>query len=249
MKIKITALLLTTGLLSACAENPSKSVHSENDRVVVKPLIPDQRPDLGRVSMSGPLSYNYKIYGDPVAAPAQVFSDDRFLYLQLGKGQLPPIPITRDGALVEYEIKRDFMIMTKVDSLILRLGPRKAYVDKRDLEIIRYEPVSKPKHIPMSLDVEISSPALPKKERVEKVKPVSSDWFEFSVEDVLKMDSTAEVGLSAATPGKWRVCPSPSSNSFKAAIKLQLKLSIEGWDVVLDPQCKARNAYIILEKQ
>lgn len=250
MKIKTTALILMTGVLPACTESPVKVVPEPVIKVAHNPYVVDQRLDLGRVSMSGPLSYAYKIYGDPVAAPAQVFSDDSFLYLQLNKGQLPPIPITRDGALVEYEVKRNFMIMSKVDSLVLRLGPRKAYVDKEDLEIIHYQSAMKPEYVPMALDVEISSPVLSKKLVVKKpVQPLLKERFEFSVEDVIKAESLAELGLNEIGVGMWRVCTPQSSTSFSAAIKLQLKLSIEGWNVEIDPKCKANNAHIILEKQ
>lgn len=250
MKIKLTALIIMTGTLSACAENPVHVVPEPITKVAHKPYIPDQRLELGKMTMSGPLSYNYKIYGDPVVAPAQVFSDANFLYLQLSSGQVPPIPVTRDGKLVEYEVKRGFMIMPKVESLVLRIGPRKAYVDTKSLDIIRYEPIRKSIHVPTFLNVEISSPepTAPPKKVVEEPKASPINKFSFNVGRVIKQSDLEVLGLSEARDGQWRICSYPGTISFKSALKLKLQMVAKGWKVDVDPKCKSDKQKIILEK-
>lgn len=245
MKTSLIIPIAIAGLLTACAENPVKKIEESKPKTSTNDvqIIPDQKPVMGSLTMSGALNYNYKIYGDPVAAPVQAFSDSRYMYLQLAKNQLPPIPITRDGSVIEYEVKRGFMVMPKVDSVVLRLGPRKAYIDKKNLDIVRYEPAQRGHHVPTSLNIEISSP-----EPIKKSKELKSNKLSFELDIISKLKTLDKIGLSEKQDGKWRVCAQPKAEAFKAAIKLQLKLSMNGWDAKVDPKCKLNEQKIILEK-
>lgn len=246
--------LLAAGLVTSCVKSPE----TKAEQLQVKPLsgkgplVPDQRPELGALKMSGPLNYNYKIYGDPVAAPNQVFSDDHYMYLQLNKGQVPPIPVTRDGKVVEYEVKRGFMIVPKAESLVLRIGPRKAFVDEKSLDIIRYDPFKLGgKMAESEINIKVAPPdPLRDKKTEERGYPSLKkgvEEFYIPVRDILSGGLPESVATHEVS-GSWRVCAYPSTSSFKAAIKLKLLLKNRGWSVDVDPGCKSSKTQILLER-
>jgi len=163
---------------------------------------------LREIAVPSGINFGYKIYGDPGAAPSQAFDDGKFLYLQFKQGVPPPIPVTRDGKLLEYEVMAGGMVrINKVDSVVLRLGPRLAYVDREGVEIIAL-PVSEARNT-ASLVVE-RPPAT--KEEVRRIA--------LPVDDV-----QAAVRKIKLNPGLWRICHGQSVQNLKLA--RQVKESVE----------------------
>ncbi|MCX8016319.1 MAG: TrbG/VirB9 family P-type conjugative transfer protein [Rhodocyclaceae bacterium] len=97
----------------------------------------NHKPELRRLTGSGRIYFGYRIWGDPGAAPSQVFDDGVYQYLQFKQGEPPPIPFTHDGRLLEYEVLQGGLTkILKQPAVVLRLGPRVAYVEHADVRII-----------------------------------------------------------------------------------------------------------------
>lgn len=120
----------------------------------------EQSPALGVIKTMDRHDYRYLIYGDPVVAPAQAFSDAHYLYLQLKPDQHPPLAYTRGGDLIEYDVIRSIMRLPKIDSVVLRIGTRRAYVDHKEARIIRPEPAAAQPPVEMDIAVRLPSATL-----------------------------------------------------------------------------------------
>jgi hypothetical protein len=164
---------------------------------------------LREIAVPSGIHFGYKIYGDPGAAPSQAFDDGKFLYLQFKQGVPPPIPVTRDGKLLEYEVMAGGMVrISKVDSVVLRLGPRLAYVDREGVEIIALPASSEPRN---AASLVVERPPAPKEEVRRIMLPVD--------------DVRAAVNKIKLNPGVWRICHGQSVQNLKLA--RQVKESVE----------------------
>lgn len=207
---------------------------------------------LREIAVPRGIHFGYKIYGDPGAAPSQAFDDGRFLFLQFKQGVPPPIPVTRDGKLLEYEVMQGGLIRTaRVDSVVLRLGPRAAFVDRADLEIVALaaSPNTSAAGValpaPPSVATPAGAPALkvepppqpqqapearkeqePKRE-VEQLQRLTLRWSDSSLP-------------SALDPGLWRLCHAPTLRDFAAAQSMRDRLQRDyaGVRVALTDACQ-----------
>ncbi|MCS6825044.1 MAG: hypothetical protein NZ553_00370 [Caldilinea sp.] len=125
--------MLVGAIVVGCAHH-----RADQPVVEVREEVVEQKPEPTVIKTYAAHDYRYLIYGDPLVAPAQAFSDGRFLYLQLKPEQAPPLAYTRTGEIVEYDLIKNVMKLPKLDSVVLRMGPRKAFVDHRDVNIVHY---------------------------------------------------------------------------------------------------------------
>lgn len=229
----------TTQPTAAGAQTPAVQGHNE-------------RPPLRHVPLAGSISFAYKVYGDPGAAPSQAFDDGRYLYLQFKAEEPPPIPMTRDGRLLEYEVMQGGLIKTaRVDSVVLRLGPRAAFVDRADLEIVALaaSPNTSAAGValpaPPSVATPTGAPAL-KVEPPPQPQPAPEARKEQEpkreVEQLQRL--TLRLGdsslPSALDPGLWRLCHAPTVRDFAAAQSLRDRLQRDyaGVRVALTDACQ-----------
>ncbi|WP_287963132.1 hypothetical protein [Alcanivorax sp.] len=235
---KTILVTLIAGSLAGCASSPSadKSHPAPKPMVNKRASIPDQRVPLSPIPLSGKLDYGYRLSGDPYVLPEQVFSDDKFLYLMLKKGQMPPLATTRDGKLLESEVRRGFVILPKADSVVLRIGSRKGYVNRKGLKIVSLRPVPKAPEMPLVLDVDVSRPDSDRKGRAGK-KGV-----------VIRLDPYKASSLPE--PGVYRACAFPSVSAYRALSKLKQRIASAGGEVLVLPSCwvKVKKDEIVLER-
>lgn len=128
------SVLVSLAALSGCVTPPVAEP-------AVEPAIQtsgiNSRPELRQVPLTGVISFAYTISGDPGAMPTQVFDDGRFLFMQFRPDEPPPIPHTPEGRLLEFEVMQGGLVRTvKQPSVVLRLGPRTAFVQHQTLEIV-----------------------------------------------------------------------------------------------------------------
>lgn len=229
------------------------------------------KPDLRQMPLKGKINFGYKIYGDPGAAPSQVFDDGRHIYLQFKQDEAPPIPMTRDGKLLEYEVMQGGLVKTpKVDTMTLRLGPRVAFVDRGELEIIslsgspgplssmsvakstmtpapgqfRVEPPASAARAPVVADSAIAPSAL--QPATPSAQTAASRYAFDPFDEGAAKRVIAGAGL---TPGAWRLCHAPTVRDFAAARAVQSMLEAEqkGVRVMLSDAC-AKPGEAILER-
>jgi len=204
---------------------------------------------LREIAVPRGIHFGYKIYGDPGAAPSQAFDDGRFLFLQFTQGLPPPIPVTRDGKLLEYEVMAGGLVRTsKVDSVVLRLGPRVAYVDREGVEIIALPSLSQARQAaslvverppstsqrtdePVATNVPKTPPTPEPKEEVRRLSLRGS-----SAKEIVSLVKDASLG-----PGLWRLCHSPSVRDLRLArqTKEVVESSFDGVRLVLSDSCGA----------
>lgn len=204
---------------------------------------------LREIAVPRGIHFGYKIYGDPGAAPSQAFDDGRFLFLQFKQGVPPPIPVTRDGKLLEYEVMAGGLVRTsKVDSVVLRLGPRVAYVDREGVEIIALPSLSQARQAaslvverppstsqrtdePVATNVPKTPPTPEPKEEVRRLSLRGS-----SAKEIVSSVKDASLG-----PGLWRLCHSPSVRDLRLArqTKEVVESSFDGVRLVLSDSCGA----------
>jgi hypothetical protein len=204
---------------------------------------------LREIAVPRGIHFGYKIYGDPGAAPSQAFDDGRFLFLQFKQGVPPPIPVTRDGKLLEYEVMAGGLVRTsKVDSVVLRLGPRVAYVDREGVEIIALPTLSGAPQAAslvverppsMSQRAEESVAASPPKTR--SVPEPKEEVRRLSVRGSSAKEIVASVKDASLGPGLWRLCHSPSVRDLRLArqAKEALESSFDGVRLMLSDSCGA----------
>lgn len=209
----------------------------------------NERPPLRHVPLAGSISFAYKVYGDPGAAPSQAFDDGRYLYLQFRAEEPPPIPMTRDGRLLEYEVMQGGLIKTaRVDSVVLRLGPRVAFVDRAGVEIIALPSLSQARQAaslvverppstsqrtdePVATNVPKTPPTPEPKEEVRRLSLRGS-----SAKEIVSSVKDASLG-----PGLWRLCHSPSVRDWRLALQTKevVESSFDGVRLVLSDSCGA----------
>ena len=266
--IAVCAAILSTGCTSYGPLLAQQKTSPDGTHAQVEGR--NTRPDLRQLPLQGKINFGYKIYGDPGAAPSQVFDDGRYIYLQFRQDEAPPIPITRDGKLLEYQVLHGGLVkIPKVDTVTLRLGPRVAFVDRAELEIISLagssgplSSVSAPGPAPTSWEESLlkveppppvpPSPAIP----ISAPTPLSppSERTAVAVErytiDLFDKDS-AKRSLAAArlAPGTWRLCHAPTVRDLAAAQALRSMLQTEYKDlrVLLSDSC-TRSGQAVLER-
>jgi len=195
-------------LLAALAASGCVTNQTPVDNSATQPLSSSSTP-LREIAVPSGIHFGYKIYGDPGAAPSQAFDDGKFLYLQFKQGVPPPIPVTRDGKLLEYEVMAGGMVrVNKVDSVVLRLGPRLAYVDREGLEIIALPSSSEVRN---AASLVVERPPSPKEEVRRIYVPVD--------------DVQSAIRKIRLNPGVWRICHGMSVQNLKLA--RQMKESFE----------------------
>lgn len=189
----------------------------------------DQKPELQVIKTYSAHDYRYLIYGDPVVAPQQAFSDGQFLYLQLKPEQVPPLAYTRSGDLIEYEVTRQIVKMPKIDSVVLRIGPRKAYVDHKDAGIVP------PNGITESLvEMKVERPAAQTGKR-KIVADAATD-----TKDIVKE-------ISASGAERWTVCHAASVNEAKLAAKFASAMKGIGISPTVKVGCGADDGKVEIE--
>jgi hypothetical protein len=204
---------------------------------------------LREVALPRGIHFGYKIYGDPGAAPAQAFDDGRFLFLQFKQGVPPPIPVTRDGKLLEYEVMAGGLVRTsKVDSVVLRLGPRVAYVDREGVEIIALPALSGTQQAaslvverPPSASQRTEEPVATKAPKAPPTPGLKEEVRRLSLRGSSAKEIAASVKDSSLGPGLWRLCHSPSVRDLRLArqAKEELESSFRGLRLMLSDSCGA----------
>lgn len=228
----------TTQPTAAAAQTPAVQGHNE-------------RPPLRHVPLAGSISFAYKVYGDPGAAPSQAFDDGRYLYLQFKAEEPPPIPMTRDGRLLEYEVMQGGLIKTaRVDSVVLRLGPRAAFVDRADLEIVALSGSANTSAAGVALPAQAAAaaaPALKVEPPPQPAQPAPGPRKEEAkareAEQVQRLTLRLSDGAlpeQALEPGLWRLCHAPTVRDFAAAqaLRERLQRAQDGVRVALTDACQ-----------
>jgi hypothetical protein len=211
--------------------------------------IPDQRPDVAPLPLSGQLDHGYVITGDPVVAPIQAFSDNAHLYLQLRSDQIPPIATTRDGALLEYDVRRSLVILPKADYVDLRLGPRRASVQRKGLSIVALAR-EEVKPLNARIDLSVTPPKTAADAAVRTAdfaKPASGHRYEVPF-DYREKGLSNVIGGTIPRNSSWRICAHADSHSYTAAIGLQAYLRSIGATARVDAYCSAPENVLIMEE-
>jgi len=204
---------------------------------------------LREIALPRGIHFGYKIYGDPGAAPSQAFDDGRFLFLQFKQGVPPPIPVTRDGKLLEYEVMAGGLVRTsKVDSVVLRLGPRVAYVDRDGVEIVALPALSAAQPAaslvlerPPSASRQAQDPPVTNAPKTPSAPDPKEEVRRLSLRGSSAKEILASVKDVSLDPGLWRLCHSPSVRDLKLArqAKEAVESSFSGVRLMLSDSCGA----------
>lgn len=240
-------LALAGAALAGCATTQSTAAGVQTPAVQGH----NERPPLRHVPLAGSISFAYKVYGDPGAAPSQAFDDGRYLYLQFKAEEPPPIPMTRDGRLLEYEVMQGGLIKTaRVDSVVLRLGPRAAFVDRADLEIVALSGSANTSAAGVALPAQAAAAAAPalKVEPPPQSQPQPAPEARKEQEPKREVEQLQRLTLrwsdsslpSALDPGLWRLCHAPTVRDFVAAQSMRDRLQRDyaGVRVTLTDACQ-----------
>lgn len=246
IKKKMSMMILAT-VLAGCATTQQTSSMDLGDPN-------DQSPPLQRIRMSGH-DYRYYIHGDPVVAPIQAFSDNEYLYLQLKPKQVPPIPYTKNGELIEYDVMRSIMRLPKEPVVILRLGPRKAMVEHREENIVKLasspiafdSPASSARtsFAPMGMGAPMTYPGAPAYPASSQVPSTTTEKKEFLVD--AKNISEGEIRKSIGERKNWVVCYAPTVSEAKSAVRVADIIRKSGGNVILRDGCNNDGMIDIIE--
>ncbi len=218
--MKKTFLLIACGvLLTGCAIFTPK----ETKTVVVheNPPPQDQKPEPIIVPTMGPHDYRYVIHGDPVVAPKQAFSDNAYLYLSFAPDQQLPLAYTTNGDIVEYDVFKNFIRMRKLDAVVLRIGPRRAYVNHQEVNIIR-----------------------PYAEQLDKANAVLGIEVSYPDQKSIVIDHDTPVSDVIKRTMNWRgvhICHAPTVAAYKAVQRFEAALRALDKRVSISSTCDGDN--------
>lgn len=241
--LKNLTLLLSSFYLSACSVQPLVANPQPQQQITKETSV--ATPTLQVMPTTGAINYTYIISGDGLAAPLQAFDDGAFLFLQLKPGQMPPLPYTNDGQLVDYEMRNQIMVLPKLNSVSLRYGQRRAYVEHKSVEIVRFP--SSPQLTATSqtnglasTSFEVSKPPAPPPPPPiiqPVVKPNQTKEVFVLPIDVTITQLIAKTGLKKGE--KVKICYNRVIKAHQAAsfMKKEIERMIDGSLIILDPSC------------
>lgn len=261
MAKKVSRSSLVAGASLLCAALVGCAAAPQVEQHILPVQGVNQKPELRRLDVAGRINFGYRIQGDPAATPSQVFDDGVYQYLQFRQGEPPPIPMTHDGKLLEYEVLSGGLVrVLKQPVVVLRMGPRSARVEHEDVQIVGLSPLgaAPPSVGAAGLSVEPPPDRAKGNEGKSAVAPdrqdekqqqsdqqAKSQAVPLAVDLASNTQALQEVMRVASAAKRVLLCHAPVVADLRRAKQLQQALQDAGVTAVLSDACDSRGRVLV----